>query len=392
MFALVGLAIALAPPFPISPANRIRALVPTLALALAPLALGSSEVLRRGPVALWIGFELAVLYWPQTWVFAALPARQPIVAPPSVEVTVPAIRERLGVASDNRFLLRACDRRAWIAGTRERSHGLLRVADGALSAAQPFVVGNNGVLACEEDLLFTVGYGDGTLVGVSTTDLQFRERYHLGDGGGFMHVQLSRDRRTLFVNDEGQMGVVALTRGTGAARLLATGTNVRGFWVDEVGRRVFLADAGRVRAVSLDDGRDVATVDLRSSRPTHATWEKMRLVPGAESSDGSVAVLYASRYLSGRVARLDARSLTLLAQAEVGRGARDLVFDRAHDRLYVANYATGDVASLDGTTLARRWTAKVGRRVRQLEIDPVTSGVSGTSAAGWFLLRDRGPS
>jgi hypothetical protein len=204
-------------------------------------------------------------------------------------------------------------------------------------------------------------------------------RFILKETAGFMHVQVGRDGRTVYVNDEEQMALFRVDLATGRADPLVVGRNLRGYWVDETEDRVYVADAGWVRDVRLSTGERLAETDLRGTWPTHPSWEKMRLVGGATG-------VYATRYLGGDVVRLDLGSLAVRARAHLVRGVRDLALDPARGLLYVAGYADGTLFSLDAESLEVRARLRAGRRMRQLELDPLGGAMLGTSAVGGFRV------
>jgi YVTN family beta-propeller protein len=102
--------------------------------------------------------------------------------------------------------------------------------------------------------------------------------------------------------------------------------------------------------------------------------------------DAAGTRLFVSNMASTRLTVVNAADLSEIRTVDVGRGARNLLWDEATHTLVIGLYFDGDLLVLGGDDLREVGRLHVGRRIRSLA--PYGPGsIIVTSAGGAFVVR-----
>lgn len=368
------------PPQQVGFEPRLWVALGVLALGVGPALLAGREGCRSmGVVGPTLGLLLLGMWawWGEFLLFPSVRDAARIDAQPGV--TILYENASGGAWSDNRFLMEACDPQRILYGSREVTHGIVRLEGGRPMETLHVHTGYNLVTDCTKGIGYVGDYTGGEIDRIDLATFTLLPPVPKVQIGGPTLLQLSPDGRRLYAIDDTNGQFRRIDVATGHEDLELRECLPNGLFVDETHGRVYLPSCGWLDVYATATGRQLGHVDLRRGfDPPFPFGPHFHRVTG-DPTTGKVFVSYLE---TGRVYRIDGVSGALEAEKRVGRGVRDITWDAHNHVVWVGNYVTGDLLMLDPDSLDVVGRIPVGRRIRSIEPSLDGRRVYVTSAVG----------
>ncbi len=376
-------------PFAMPLGWRLVSVAANAAVLLPPWLVFRDRLLAEVGRGILTCFVTFTLFWGRLGQMSFMPS--------SESLDDPALRvlfrgEEARIRSGAFFVAQPCPGWPTLVGDKERARGLvvLREGGGPPLASMRFMASDNFAPDCSNDSIYLADFLDrhlyrlirgAPIAGVPTLGpFRLETLPHECDVDSPWWLELDRARTALYILDE-RNDIARADLASDQCRIVATGTKLWDFAIDDERGSLVLGDAGRVRIVAIEDGRELERVDLPGRwRAVLPAAHKTKL---AMSADGTI---YAGYFNAGTIAKLGREPLRVLASTRLDRGVGLVRWDEARRLLYVGNRNTGALDALDGDTLDVRAHLHVGRRMRTISLAPDGRTLTLGSVAGGLSI------
>ncbi len=389
VLAVAALLPGIVGPFAMPLGWRLVSVAANAAVLLPPWLVFRDRLLTEAGRGVLTCFVTFTLFWGRLGQMSFMPSSEPLDDP---ALSVLFRGEEARIRSGAFFVARPCPGWPMLVGNKERARGLLVLRDGGgpALASMRFMASDNYAPDCSNDSIYLADFLDrhlyrlvrgGPVAGVPTLGpFRLEMLPHQCEVDSPWWLMLDRSRTALYVLDE-QNEIARADLASGQCRIAATGTKLWDFAIDDDRGVLVLGDAGRVRVVAIEDGRELERVDLPGRwRAVLPAAHKTKV---ATSADGTV---YAGYFNAGTVTKLGRDPLRVIASTRLDRGVGLVRWDEGRRLLYVGNRNTGALDALDGDTLDVRAHVHVGRRMRTLSLAPDGRALTLGSVAGGLSI------